>query len=66
MDRALLVAHQDMLHLVLLEKLVVDVEHRAAGIAEHVVDALLLEAADNDLGAAQRGSLCAVHSAEKL
>ena len=46
--RALLVAHQHVLDLVLLEELVVDVEDRAARIAEDVLDALLLEAADQD------------------
>ena len=48
MDRALLVAHQDVLDLVLLEELVVDVEDRAARIAEDVLDALFLQAADDD------------------
>src|SRR4029434_8909708 len=48
MDRALLVANEHMLHLVLLEKLVVDVENRTARIAEHVLDAFFLEAADDD------------------
>ena len=46
--RALLVAHQHVLDLVLLEQLVVDVEHRAARIAEDVLDAFFLEAADDD------------------
>jgi hypothetical protein len=32
--RALLVAHQDVLDVVLLENLVIDRQHRAAGIAE--------------------------------
>ncbi len=49
MDRALLVAHQDVLDLVLLEQLVVDVEDRAARIAEDVLDVLFLQAADDDL-----------------
>ena len=47
-DRALFVTHQHMLDLVLLEELVVDVEDRAAGIAEDVFDALFLQAADRD------------------
>ena len=34
MHRALLVAHEDVLHLVLVEERVVDRQHRAAGIAE--------------------------------
>ena len=39
--RALLVAHQDVLDLVLLEQRVVDRQHRAARIAEQVLDALV-------------------------
>ena len=45
---ALLVAHQHVLDLVLLEELVVDVEDRAARIAEDVLDAFFLQAADDD------------------
>ena len=45
---SLLVPHQDVLDLVLLEQRVVDVEHRAARVAEDVLDPLLLEAADDD------------------
>ncbi len=48
MRRALLVAHEDVLDLVLLEQLVVDVQDRAAGIAEDVLDAFFLQAADDD------------------
>ena len=48
MHRALLVPDQDVLDLVLLEELVVDVEDRAARIAEDVLDAFFLEAADGD------------------
>ena len=48
MHRGLLVPHQDVLDLVLLEELVVDVEHRAAGIAEDILDAFFLQAADDD------------------
>ena len=59
--RALLVAHQHVLDLVLLEQLVVDVEHRAAGIAEDVLDAFFLEAADDDFGAGQLFGLDAIH-----
>ncbi len=47
-DRALLVPDQHVLDLLLLEELVVDVEDRAARIAEDVLDALLLQAADDD------------------
>ena len=38
---ALLVPHQDVLHLVLVEQRVVDRQHRAAGIAKNVLDALI-------------------------
>ena len=48
---ALLVAHQHVLDLLLLEQLVVDVEDRAARIAEDVLDAFFLEAADDDFRA---------------
>ncbi len=43
MDRSLLVAHQDVLELLLLVELVVDVQHRAAGIAPDVFDAFFGE-----------------------
>ena len=52
---ALLVAHQDVADVVLLEDLVVDRQHRAAGIAEHGVDALVLQGLDDDL--ARRSSV---------
>ena len=51
MDGALLVAHQDVAHLVLVEQRVVDRQHGAAGIAEHVLDALVGERLDHHLGA---------------
>ena len=38
---ALLVPHQDVVHFVLLKQGVVDRQHRAAGIAEQVLDALI-------------------------
>jgi hypothetical protein len=60
-DRALLVTHQDMAHLVLLEELVVDEQNRAAGVAEYVFDALLLQAAHDDLGAGDLAGLDPVH-----
>ena len=41
MHGALFVAHQDVLHLVLLEQRVIDRQHGAAGIAENVRDALI-------------------------
>src|SRR5207244_1981454 len=46
-----LVPDKDVLHLLLLEQFVVDVEHRAAGITEDVLDAFFLEAADHDFRA---------------
>ena len=63
--RALLVAHQHVLHLVLLEQLVVDEQDRAAGIAEYVFDAFFLKAANHDLGSSQRARLDAVHGRAK-
>jgi hypothetical protein len=42
-------------------ELVVDEQDRAAGIAEHVLDALLLEAAHDDLGAGKSAGLDSVH-----
>ena len=38
---ALLVPHQDVVHFVLLEQGIVDRQHRAAGIAKNVLDALI-------------------------
>jgi hypothetical protein len=40
-------AHQDMLHLFLLKQRVVNRQHRAAGIAENVLDALIGECRDH-------------------
>ena len=54
--RALLVPHQDVLDLLLLEQRVVDRQHRAAGIAEQVLDALIGKRLDHHLGA---GHFCA-------
>ena len=48
---ALLVADQDVLDLSLLEKLVIDRKHRAAGIAEEVLDAMIGERAHDHRGA---------------
>ncbi len=54
--RALLVAHQDVADAVLrLEQRVVDRQHRAAGIAEDVLHALIGERLDHHFGA---GHLC--------
>jgi hypothetical protein len=46
MHRSLLVTNEDMLELVLLEEFVVDIKHRAAGIAEYILDFLFLQASD--------------------
>jgi hypothetical protein len=43
MHGALFVPHQDVLHFVLLKQRVVDRQHRAAGIAKNVLDALIGE-----------------------
>ena len=59
-DRALLVAHQDVLDHLLLEDRVIDRQHRAARIAEDVLHALIGERLDHHFGAghfpARRGS----------
>ena len=47
MHRALLVAHQHVPHLVLLKQRIIDRQHRAAGIAEDVLDALIGERRDH-------------------
>ena len=49
--RGLLVAHEDVADVVLLEDRVVDRQHRAAGIAEDGVDALVLQGLNDHLGA---------------
>ena len=51
MAGALLVAHQDVLDLALLENLVIDRKHRAAGIAEQVLDAMIDQRAHDHRGA---------------
>ncbi len=66
MHGALLVAHQHVLHLVLLEQLVVDEQDRAAGIAEYVFDAFFLKAANHDLGSGDGFGLDAVHGLKNL
>ena len=53
MDGALFVSHQHVLELVLLEQLVVNIENCATRIAEDVLDAFFLQAADDDLGTRQ-------------
>ena len=54
MQRAALLAHEDVADLLLLEQLVVDRQHGAAGIAEDVLDTLIGERLDDDLGAGHR------------
>jgi hypothetical protein len=51
MAGALLVAHQDVPHIFLLKHLVIDRKHRAAGIAEHMLDTLILQGAHHHLSA---------------
>ncbi len=51
-DRALLVAHEDVLHLLLMEDGVVDRQHGSAGIAEDVLHPLVGHGLDDHLGAA--------------
>ena len=51
MHRALLVPHQDVLHLVLREDRVVDRQHRAARITEQMLHALVGERLDHHFGA---------------
>ena len=48
----LLMAYQNVLKLVLLEDFVVDEEDRAARIPEDVLDSLILQTSNDDLGAA--------------
>ena len=50
--RACFVAHQDMADILIGKELVVDRQHRAAGIAEDEFDTLPFEAFDQDSGAA--------------
>jgi hypothetical protein len=42
-------AYENVLYLVLLEKLVVEEQDGAAGVAEHVLHTLFLQTAHNDL-----------------
>ena len=53
MCRALLVAHQDVIHFLLLVQFVVDVKHGAAGVAKHGGGPFLDQAADEDFRAVQ-------------
>jgi hypothetical protein len=51
MRGALLVAHQDVAQLFLMEKRVIDRQHGSAGIAEDMLDALVFQRAHHHLGA---------------
>ena len=51
MHRALLVADEHVLDLVLVEERIVDRQHGAAGITEDVLDTLVLKRLDDHLGA---------------
>ena len=57
MRRALLMAHQDVIHLRLLVQFVVDMQHGAAGVAKHGGGPLLDQAAGEDFRAGQLFSL---------
>ncbi|ODS02590.1 hypothetical protein AUC71_14500 [Methyloceanibacter marginalis] len=61
MHGALLVAHKHVLQPIVLEQLVIDRQHRAAGIAEDVLDALVGESLKHDLGACHRGRHVTTH-----
>jgi hypothetical protein len=52
MHRALFVADQNVLDFVLLEQLIVEIQHCPAGIAENIFDPLLLKATHHDFSAA--------------
>src|SRR3954469_4331878 len=54
-------AHEHVLHLILLEELVINEEHRTARIAKDILDRLLLEAAHHDLGTRKLGGFDSVH-----
>ena len=51
MDRALLVADEDVLQAILLMQLVIDRQNGAARIAENMLDALIGESLEHHLGA---------------
>ena len=52
-SRALLMAHQNMFYITLLEQRVVDMQHGPTGIAEYVLDTLLFQTLNDDLGTTQ-------------
>ncbi|MNT25120.1 hypothetical protein D3C86_2006970 [compost metagenome] len=49
MAGALLVAHENVLDVFLLENLVIDRKHGTAGVTEDVLDAVILQRLQNDL-----------------
>ena len=57
-DRALLVAHENMANLLLMEQRVIDRQHRPAGIAENMPDALVLQSLDHHFGAGHFSCHC--------
>jgi hypothetical protein len=61
MHGCLLVAYQDVLEFVLLEDGVVDIQDRAAGIAEDVFHALFGQATDQYLSARDGGCCVVTH-----
>ena len=60
MAGALLVPHQNVLDVALLENLVIDRKHRAAGIAEQMLDAMIDERAHDHRGAGHLVRIVAV------
>src|SRR5439155_23463018 len=54
MDRAALLAHQDVAQRILLEQRIVNRQDRAAGIAEYDIDALIDERLDDDISSTDR------------
>src|SRR3954464_12294529 len=60
MAGALLVPHQNVLDVALLENFVIDRKHRAAGIAEQVLDAMIDERANDHRGAGHLVRIVAV------
>src|SRR5690606_1672445 len=50
-DRGLLVAHQDMVHLVLPENGIVDMQRRPTGVAPDMLDTRVVQGTDQDVAA---------------
>ena len=53
MGRPLLVAHQDMLDVLLPEQCIIDVQYRPTGVTEHILDTFILQALNDNLGSGQ-------------